>query len=129
MGKKIRISVRELNIKLEGVLNDTDTALAIWDALPIEAKANRWGDEVYFTIPVAKKLERSASDVVSPGDIGYWPAGKAFCLFFGPTPASEGDEIRAASPVNLVGKLTCSGLEVLKKVRDDQGITIERAGA
>ncbi|NIO30486.1 MAG: hypothetical protein GTN75_01650, partial [Gemmatimonadetes bacterium] len=76
-------------------LNDTATAMAIREALPIEARANRWGGEIYFPIPVQADLESGAREVVTPGELGYWPAGNAFCIFFGRTPASEGDEIRA----------------------------------
>ena len=86
------------------VLNDTKTADAVWNALPIEARGSTWGDEIYFAIPVALG-EDNAQAVVQMGDLGYWPPGKAFCIFFGPTPASDGSEIRPASPVNVLGKL------------------------
>ncbi len=81
-----------------------ETAGKIVDALPIEASGNRWGEEIYFPIPVSQGEERS-SEVVEVGDLGYWPPGKAFCIFFGKTPASVGDEIRPASPVNVFGKV------------------------
>jgi len=81
-----------------------ETAGSIVDALPIEASGNRWGEEIYFSIPVSQGEERS-SDVVGLGDLGYWPPGRAFCIFFGRTPASRGEEIRPASPVNVFGKI------------------------
>jgi hypothetical protein len=81
------------------------TADAIWAALPITAQANRWGDEIYFDIPVQLAQAADARDVVEPGELGYWPVGHAFCIFWGPTPASHGDEIRAYSPVNVFGRL------------------------
>jgi uncharacterized protein len=85
-------------------LNASRTADAIWQALPIEGRANRWGDEIYF--PIALELEpEDARDVVAEGELGYWPPGSAFCLFWGRTPASQGDEIRAASPVNVFGRI------------------------
>jgi len=86
-------------------LNDSDTALRIVDALPIEAEFNTWGDEIYFTIPVKAGLE-DGREIVEIGDLGYWPPGNAFCIFYGATPGSTEDEIRPASPVNPIGKVT-----------------------
>jgi hypothetical protein len=103
MQERIRIEMG--GVEFHAVLNDTATAQAILDALPIVGEANRWGDEIYFSIPVQADLESGARDVLQAGEIGYWPPGAALCLFFGPTPASEGDEIRAASDVNIVGRI------------------------
>ena len=105
MGKKIRILVSEL--KVEAELNESKTGQLIWQALPIEAKTNLWGEEIYFAIPVKAGLEQGAREVVSAGELGYWPTGHAFCIFFGPTPASRGEEIRAASSVNIIGERSC----------------------
>ena len=99
-----RISITTGGIQLTAALNDTPTATQLWDALPIEASANIWGDEIYFRIPVQAD-EHDAAEVVDMGAIAYWPPGKALCLFFGPTPASVGDEIRPASPVNVLGAI------------------------
>lgn len=87
------------------MLNDTVTARAIAEALPIDAQADRWGGEIYFAIDVRAALEDGAREVLEPGELGYWPTGSAFCIFFGRTPASEGDEIRAASAVNIIGRV------------------------
>jgi len=87
------------------ILNDSSTADAIWNALPLEAQANTWGEEIYFGIPVHLDEADGASDVVDMGDLGYWSTGHAFCIFFGRTPASKGDEIRAASAVNVFGRV------------------------
>jgi uncharacterized protein len=92
-------------LRVEGYLADTPTAKALADALPFEGEANRWGDEIYFAVPVAQELDDTAATVVNVGDLGYWPSGKAFCIFFGLTPASLPGEIRPASAVNLVGKI------------------------
>ena len=120
--KKITITIEDL--KVEASLNDSKTAQNIWDALPIEGRANTWGDEIYFSIPVDVGLE-NAKAVVSEGDLGYWPPGSAFCIFFGPTPASEDKEIRPASPVNIFGKVI-GDPKVFKKVRSGAKITIEK---
>ena len=99
-----RISIDAGGIKLTAALNDSPTATQVWDALPIEASANIWGDEIYFRIPV-RVDEHDAVDVVDMGAVAYWPPGQALCLFFGVTPASVGDEIRPASPVNVLGAI------------------------
>jgi len=123
MGKKIKILVGHLNVEAE--LNDSKTAGLIWEALPIEAKANTWGEEIYFGIPVKTGLDQGAREVVSSGELGYWPTGHAFCIFFGPTPASRGDEIRAASAVNVIGKVSGDPKAFLK-VRDGAKITLDK---
>jgi hypothetical protein len=124
MGKKIRILVSDL--KVEAELNESKTTQLIWEVLPIEAKANLWGGEIYFAIPVKTGLEGGAREVVSSGELGYWPTGHAFCIFFGPTPASRGDEIRAASAVNVIGKVL-SDPKVFLKVKEGAEIILEKA--
>jgi len=120
--KKMTITTEDL--KVDGSLNDSKTAQKVWDALPIEGRVNTWGDEVYFSIPVDVGLE-NAKAVVSEGDLGYWPPGNAFCIFFGLTPASRGDEIRPASPVNVFGKII-GDAKAFKKVRSGAKIIIEK---
>ena len=109
---------------MEAELNDTSTAHMIWNALPIEKHGNTWGEEIYFSIPV-RAQEENAQAVVQKGDIAYWPPGTAFCIFFGLTPASRGDEIRPASPVNVVGKLL-GDPEEFKKVSHGEKVIIEK---
>lgn len=124
MEKRIKILVENLNVEAE--LNDSRTAGLIWEALPIEAKGNTWGEEIYFAIPVRTGLEQGAREVVSSGELGYWPTGHAFCIFFGPTPASRGNEIRAASAVNVIGRVL-GDPKVFLKVRDGAKIVLEKA--
>jgi hypothetical protein len=112
---------------IEAVLNDTDTAHAIWEALPIESECQTWGKEIYFSIPVHVPLEIGARQIVERGTLGYWPTGHAFCIFWGPTPASKGDEIRAASEVNIIGQVT-KGVEILDDVEAGTLISVRRAG-
>ncbi len=123
------MSEREINITagrvtVSAALNDTDTAAAIWDALPIEASASTWGDEIYFGISVSASDEMG-QEIVELGDLGYWPPGSAFCMFFGPTPMSRGDEIRPASPVTVIGRMH-GDPTVLKRVRSGAPVLIER---
>jgi hypothetical protein len=104
MPTEIVITVHDL--KLEGLLNDSPTARALAAVLPITGSAQLWGDEIYFPVPsVVAELDDTATPVVQVGDLGYWPSGRAFCIFFGLTPASVPGEIRPASAVNLVGRL------------------------
>ena len=122
MGKRIKITVGE--IEAEAELNDTGTAQAIWEVLPLKRQVNLWGDEMYFSIPLILELE-AGREVVSIGDLGYWPAGNAFCIFFGPTPISQSGEIRAASQVTVFAKVI-GDATVFKKVCSGKEITIRR---
>ena len=97
----------------------------IWDALPIEASVSTWGDEIYFGIPVSAG-EEMGQEVVELGDLGYWPPGSAFCMFFGPTPMSRGDEIRPASLVTVIGRMHGDST-VLKRVSSGAPVLIEGA--
>lgn len=122
MERRIRIKAGAVEVAAE--LNNTGTAQAIWDALPISGRGNRWGEEIYFSIPVNLEAE-NAQEVVATGDLGYWPPGTAFCIFFGPTPMSRGEEIRPASPVNVFGRVV-GDATVLKQVASGAEITIDR---
>ena len=104
---------------------NSKTAKAIYAALPISGRANLWGDEIYFNIPVSTPPENGKT-VVELGDIAYWPPGKAFCIFFGLTPMSKEDEIKPASAVNVFGKINGDS-KVFKKVRNGEEVKIERA--
>jgi len=123
MSKKVTIRVE--NIKADAELNDSETAQEIWKALPIESSVNTWGEEIYFSTPV-KVGPENAKAVVSKGDLGYWPPGTAFCIFFGPTPVSQGDEIRPASPVNVFGRVI-GDCKIFKKVTSGAKIIVEKA--
>jgi len=123
---KIKI-VSEKTGPIQATLTDEneETSEAIYAALPIEASANTWGDEIYFSIPVDVGLG-NPKEVVNMGDLAYWPPGKAFCIFFGKTPASRGDDIRPASAVNVIGKIE-GDPKVFKKVSSGDKIRIEKA--
>ena len=121
--RTIRITAGD--VSATATLDASKTADAIWKALPIEAKGNTWGDEIYFDIGVAIGAE-SPKETVGMGDLGYWPPGSAFCIFFGRTPASTGDEPRAASGVNVFGRVA-GDPTVFKKVRAGGAIKLERA--
>ena len=122
MSKTITIKAGKIEVVAE--LNETKTARAIWDALPVKGRASTWGDEIYFSIPV-RLDEEDAQELVGMGDLGYWPPGTAFCLFFGPTPMSVGEEIRPASAVNVFGRVSGDAM-VLKQVASGTEVIVEK---
>ena len=109
----------------EAELNDSVTGRVIYDALPIRASGQRWGGEIYFSIGVSCELEEGSRDVMEEGELAYWPPGQAFCIFFGPTPASGGDEVRSASAVNIIGKVK-GDVSGLRDVPDRAEVSIEK---
>jgi hypothetical protein len=123
MGRNIVIKAGDIVVK--GTLNESQTSDKIWDALPVEARGKIWGDEIYFDIFIEINRE-DAKTIVDKGDICYWPLGSAMCLFFGPTPLSIKGEIKAASPVNIVGKMEGDS-EILKGFSAGDTVVVERA--
>lgn len=121
----MKIKISSGNIHAVAELKNTPTAKAIYNVLPIEGAANRWGDEIYFVIPINLELEDNAKEIVEVGDIAYWPEGNCFCIFFGRTPASKGNEIRAASKVNVFGNIKYAS--VFKKIKNGDLIVLEKA--
>ena len=110
MTQRIQITPGEVHLQAE--LTETETALALLSALPLTGSGNRWGQEIYFPVAVHQGVGPEAREEMEVGALAYWPPGQAFCIFFGSTPASHGEEPRAASPVNPVGKVLgdCSQL-------------------
>ena len=124
MEKKITITAG--SVAAEATLANTTTAEALWNALPLESTCNLWGDEIYFTIPLSHSLEPDARETVEAGDLGFWPQGPAFCIFFGPTPISTGNEIKPASAVNVFGKII-GDPTVFKQVSSNSPVRVEKA--
>ena len=122
--RKIRITAEK--VTATAVLHNNSTADAIWDALPIEARVSTWGEEIYFGIPVYLDEADDAHATVDMGHLGYWPSGHAFCIFFGLTPASRGNEIRPASAVNVFGRIE-GDATVFQHVNEGARIAIEKA--
>jgi len=112
--RRIRVTLGEVAVM--AVLNETGTAQRLWEALPIESRAQRWGDEVYFETPVVVGEEDPRADVPS-GAVAYWPPGKALCLFFGQKPYS---------PVNVVGEIE-GDPDVLSGVGEGEAVRVESA--
>ena len=124
MPKHIKIKLGEIEVEAE--LNDSSAAVQVWKALPIEAEVNTWGDEIYFSISVQAELEDGQS-VVALGDLGYWSPGQAFCIFYGQTPMSTPDEIRPASPVNVIGRVAGDSTVFKEAVHSTDRIRVEKA--
>lgn len=124
--RKIRITAGD--VSAAAVLHDNPTADAIWEALPIEGQVNTWGEEIYFSIPVHLDQAGDARETVDMGNLGYWPPGNAFCIFFGRTPMSRGDEIRPASAVNVFGQVE-GDATIFTSVGDGKRIEIEKANS
>ena len=118
------ISIKAGTIQVQAELNNTRTAKSLFRILPIKATINTWGDEIYFDVPLNVEIE-DGNKVVEMGDVAYWPDGPSLCLFFGRTPASRGDEIRAASPVTILGRII-GDPKVLRAVRSGAEITVEK---
>lgn len=120
---RIKLSSKNININIE--LFDTPTANRILEALPIKSVANRWGDEIYFSVPVSSQLEKNAKDVLEIGDVCFWVSGHSIAIFFGKTPASKKHEPRAIEPVNLVGKII-GDAHILKNIKSGDKIKLEK---
>lgn len=122
MARKISIEIGEQ--RFGATLGETPTADAVWKALPLEAPFSTWGDEIYFDTGVSVDPQ-DTQPTVQLGDVGYWPPGRAMCLFYGATPASGPGEIRPASPVAVFGKLD-GDPTALKRVQGRQ-VRVSRA--
>lgn len=120
---KIKIFTGDIEAVAE--LDNTPTAKEIHERLPLDGAANRWGDEIYFVVPLRIDIEKDATDVVEIGNVAYWPEGACFCIFFGKTPESTEDEIRAASKVNVFGKIIGDS-KVFKSVHNGDLIIVEK---
>jgi hypothetical protein len=120
-----KIVIHTGQVELEAELNDQPTAKLIWNALPLEGSANRWGDEIYFEIPVKTGSEKDARAETQVGELGYWPPGHAFCIFFGPTPVSHNEQPCAYSPVNILGRVIGDATH-FRKVKSGEKVRIER---
>ncbi|MBN1597562.1 MAG: hypothetical protein JW894_04670 [Bacteroidales bacterium] len=118
-----KIKITSGSFIFEAELCKSTTAEVIIENLPFKGKATLWGEEIYFSIPVFIEEENTSRVILDPGEIGYWPAGQAFCIFFGPTPVSKGKESRAYSAVNVFGKIS-GDLSNLKNIKAGSDITV-----
>lgn len=123
MEREIQITAGSVQARAR--LAATPTADRLWDALPLRGRARLWGEEIYFEIPLDAPAEPGAREEMAPGEIAFWPPGQAFCIFFGPTPASAGEAPRAASPVNPLGT-TLGDPKIFRDVPGGAEVRIER---
>lgn len=120
----MQIKIKTEKFEFKAILEETNTAKAIYESLPFKCKCFRWGGEIYFSIPIHIDYE-NPKEIVKKGDLAFWPQGDAFCIFFGKTPASLENEIRPASAVNIFGRIE-GPLENLNLVKDGESIIVER---
>ena len=123
----MRIFIKFALSRVEAELFDTPTGRAVYEALPLQRNVNRWGEEIYFEVPVHCELEENARSEVNVGDLAYWPNMPAFCIFFGPTPLSTSDQPVAASPVNVFGRILALDTDLLSGIPDDANVVVERS--
>ncbi len=119
----MKAEIESSNGKISLELYDSGLIEKLKEILPIRRSASRWGDEVYFELPIHADLDNTQKEIVNIGDIGFWPDGDCFCLFFGKTPLSCDDKIRPASAVNIIGKVK-DGIDVLKKILDGEELVL-----
>ena len=122
----MEIKIFAQDIEATAELEDNKTSRFIYSRLPLDGAANRWGDEIYFVIPVIIEEEKDSTDIVEVGDIAYWPEGCCFCIFFGKTPNSTETEIKAASKVNIFGKIK-GDPTVFRKIKNGDLVIVEKA--
>lgn len=121
----MRLQLKTSAVEITLDLRDTPTARAVFDAAPFEARAQTWGDEVYFETPVRAKLEPDAKQVVDPGTVCFWTQGDALALPFGRTPISTDERPKLANPCNVLG--TLGDFALLRKIKAGDKIKVERA--
>lgn len=122
---KIKTTQGELSVKKYDEHNK-NTLKIILDNLPIEGIVNTWGDEIYFETELEINEEKTQREV-EIGELAFWPPGKAICIFFGKTPISESNKPKAASPVNVFGKIIESEINILSKLKNGERISLEIA--
>jgi len=120
---RIIITIGEISLPAE--LYETETAAAVEALLPLRGAVSLWGEEIYFDIPLRIEPDSGAREDMEAGELGYWPEGPAFCIFFGRTPASTSEKPRAYSPVNVIGRIL-EDPAVLKSVRPGDTISISK---
>ncbi len=122
----MKILIRFATFQVEAELFDTPTGRAVYESLPLKQNVTKWGQEIYFEIPVDVSLEEDASAEVNAGDLAYWPNMPAFCIFFGPTPVSTDGQPRAASAVNVFGRLDDTDMDRLKYIPEGENVFVEK---
>ena len=121
---KLRLQAGKVLLGIE--LLDTPTARAILEAAPFEARAQTWGEEVYFSTPVSAKLERDAKQIVEPGTVCFWTEGNALALPYGRTPISSDERPKLASRCNVVGRLEGDPRSI-GKIRSGEKLKVSKA--
>ena len=120
--KKLILKIGPISLVVE--LLDTPTAREILRHVPFTSNVNTWGDEVYFSTPINVSIETDAKDIVEAGELAFWVEGNCIAIGFGPTPISQGNEIRLAAKTNIWG-LSLTDVKLLTKVKDGDPVSVE----
>ena len=118
--------IKTIDLELDEEMSP-NTVKSFLDRLPFTVAINSWGKELYTSETPVTVEEENAKSFVELSDVAYWPPGKAICLFFGPTPIGEKDEIKPYSPVNIIGKIKTADKKFLKDIPDGMRVTFRRA--
>lgn len=121
---EIKITIQDYSFN--ATLNETATAKAIYNSLPIKSYVNTWGNEIYFSTGVSAALETNAKTIVEIGDLAFYPPMQAFCIFFGETPASSNNKPEAAGPVSVFGQIEDINVSALKRINDGVEVLVEK---
>lgn len=122
----MKISIKCNDIELEASIKDTETGQIIYNSLPIKTRVEVWGNELYFEIPEYIDLEADAIAEVEPGSLAYWPTGRCFCIFWGPTPLSTDEMPVAAGAVNVFGSIE-GDLSLLNTFKQGSTVSIKKS--
>lgn len=118
----VKVSEKEFIFQLY----DTITTQKLIENVPFNGTTQTWGDEFYFPIPMSSKLDEFCTATPDVGTIAYWPTGRMFCTFYGPTPMSTDNQPVAASEVNLLGYLIDKDqIALLKTIQDGENVKVD----
>ncbi len=120
--KKLILRIGPISLVAE--LLDTPTAKEILKHVPFTSSVNTWGNEVYFDTPISVSKETDAKDIVEAGELAFWVEGSCIAIGFGPTPISQGNEIRLAAKTNIWGH-SLTDVKLLTKAKDGDPVSVE----
>lgn len=110
----IRISITDFGDIIVDLREDTPISERLLKHCPFISKATIWKEEIYFETPIEISPNKLVLRV-RPGDVTYWPPGRALCLFYGIT--------QPYSPVSPLGEII-GPLYSLREIEDGAEIKV-----